>query len=330
MESGSPLAACITCEPPPRAPSPPSLAFPSLPHHRSILTTTNTMGVDGKQHPPRARASAARTRSVPTRELRSIGMSQHQATTPPPPPTTTQAPTRAHHIPHRHEPTPWHHRRRPLSSDTSRMVGITRVYTLRPYLARSLAHSALSAALRSAALAPISRYKHRPIFEFAVFIWLRCFLDALDGSIARACHNGTPFGPDLDTLLDCVPAACCLYFAWCKSGTVVLRLFHSCCMVGLRLFHSCSTVVPRLLHGYSTGVPQLFYGCSAVIFYGCSTVFHGCATVVLSHHLSGSDPRKGHFKGTGKGPRWGRFRRGRECQHNLGNRQRKTLLVRQS
>jgi hypothetical protein len=43
---------------------------------------------------------------------------------------------------------------------------------------------------------------------------IRGLLDSLDGSIARACHNGTPWGDFIDTSLDAIPVTCVLYFAW--------------------------------------------------------------------------------------------------------------------
>ena len=55
---------------------------------------------------------------------------------------------------------------------------------------------------------------HRSVKEFALLMAARSFLDGLDGSVARACHNGTPMGPDIDTALDFLPAILCLHFSW--------------------------------------------------------------------------------------------------------------------
>lgn len=45
-------------------------------------------------------------------------------------------------------------------------------------------------------------HHHRTILEFVALIFLRTWLDALDGSVARACGTGTPNGQAVDDTFD--------------------------------------------------------------------------------------------------------------------------------
>ena len=51
-------------------------------------------------------------------------------------------------------------------------------------------------------VAAASLYAGRPGLEFFALVATQCFLDHLDGSVARACGSGTAWGPALDTALD--------------------------------------------------------------------------------------------------------------------------------
>jgi len=57
---------------------------------------------------------------------------------------------------------------------------------------------------------------YRSTIEFALILALRCLLDGLDGSVARACHNGSPIGDAFDSALDCFPAMAIAYFVWTR------------------------------------------------------------------------------------------------------------------
>merc|ERR1712025_1379454 len=45
-------------------------------------------------------------------------------------------------------------------------------------------------------------WTYRPIWEFFIIVYLVSWLDCLDGDVARACGNGSPIGPTLDTFAD--------------------------------------------------------------------------------------------------------------------------------
>lgn len=104
-------------------------------------------------------------------------------------------------------------------------------------------------------------------FERAVvFLVIACFLDGIDGFVARLLRGTTKFGAELDSLSDAisfgmVPAI--LLYLWAMQGAGTLGwalclLFAVCCVLRLARFNTMvgDPGLPSWAHNYFTGVPS--------------------------------------------------------------------------
>ena len=103
-------------------------------------------------------------------------------------------------------------------------------------------------------------------FERAVIaLVIACFLDGIDGLVARLLRCTTKFGAELDSLSDAisfgmVPAI--LLFLWAMQGAgavgwALCLLFAICCVLRLARFNAMvgDPGLPSWAHNYFTGVP---------------------------------------------------------------------------
>ena len=104
-------------------------------------------------------------------------------------------------------------------------------------------------------------------FERAVIaLVITCFLDGIDGLVARLLRGTTKFGAELDSLSDAisfgmVPAILLYLWSMQDAGTVgwaLCLLFSVCCVLRLARFntHIGDPGLPSWAHNYFTGVPS--------------------------------------------------------------------------
>ncbi len=99
-----------------------------------------------------------------------------------------------------------------------------------------------------------------------VALVIACFLDGIDGIVARLLHGTTKFGAELDSLSDAisfgmVPALLLYLWAMQGAGTVgwaLCLLFAVCCVLRLARFNTMvgDPGLPPWAHNYFTGVPS--------------------------------------------------------------------------
>ncbi len=95
---------------------------------------------------------------------------------------------------------------------------------------------------------------------------IACFLDGIDGLVARLLHGTTKFGAELDSLSDAisfgmVPSILLYLWAMQGAGTVgwaLCLLFAVCCVLRLARFNTMvgDPGLPSWAHNYFTGVPS--------------------------------------------------------------------------
>lgn len=95
---------------------------------------------------------------------------------------------------------------------------------------------------------------------------IACFLDGIDGLVARLLRGTTKFGAELDSLSDAisfgmVPAILLYLWAMQDAGTIgwaLCLLFSVCCVLRLARFntHIGDPGLPSWAHNYFTGVPS--------------------------------------------------------------------------
>ncbi|MEQ8735081.1 MAG: CDP-diacylglycerol--serine O-phosphatidyltransferase [Rhodospirillaceae bacterium] len=95
---------------------------------------------------------------------------------------------------------------------------------------------------------------------------IACFLDGIDGLVARLLHGTTKFGAELDSLSDAisfgmVPSILLYLWAMQGAGTIgwaLCLLFAVCCVLRLARFNTMvgDPGLPNWAHNYFTGVPS--------------------------------------------------------------------------
>lgn len=99
-----------------------------------------------------------------------------------------------------------------------------------------------------------------------VALVIACFLDGIDGLVARLLRGTTKFGAELDSLSDAisfgmVPAILLYLWAMQGAGTIgwaLCLLFAVCCVLRLARFNTMvgDPGLPSWAHNYFTGVPS--------------------------------------------------------------------------
>ncbi len=125
---------------------------------------------------------------------------------------------------------------------------------------------------------------------------IACFLDGIDGLVARLLHGTTKFGAELDSLCDAisfgmVPAILLYLWALQSAGTIgwaLCLLFAVCCVLRLARFNTMvgDPGLPSWAHNYFTGVPAPAAAGLAILpmtlsFYFEAGVFNSPVTVGL-------------------------------------------------
>jgi CDP-diacylglycerol--serine O-phosphatidyltransferase len=110
------------------------------------------------------------------------------------------------------------------------------------------------------------RFATQGDWEMAVIaLVIACFLDGIDGLVARLLHGTTKFGAELDSLSDAisfgmVPSIILYLWVMQMAGTIgwaLCLLFAVCCVLRLARFNAMvgDPGLPSWAHNYFTGVP---------------------------------------------------------------------------
>lgn len=110
------------------------------------------------------------------------------------------------------------------------------------------------------------RFATQADWEMAVIaLVIACFLDGIDGLVARLLHGTTKFGAELDSLSDAisfgmVPSIILYLWVMQMAGTIgwaLCLLFSVCCVLRLARFNTMvgDPGLPPWAHNYFTGVP---------------------------------------------------------------------------
>jgi CDP-diacylglycerol---serine O-phosphatidyltransferase len=120
------------------------------------------------------------------------------------------------------------------------------------------------------AIVAASRGQHA---QASLYIVLGAFCDALDGRIARATNTGTPFGEELDSLVDAISfglaPALMMYFAVLRhSGWdwILVFLFSACAVMRLARFN-VEQAGEAKKPAYFTGLPSPAAGGTLATYY---------------------------------------------------------------